>query len=116
MANKILRLTDGLDVICSVVFEKDNKLIVENPMLFELRGPNLVLQYWLPMAVLKSDSVEISMDSIMCFMDPSDDFSEYYDSTMIRMKNLEKKESEVELNDEVLAAVEEKETRKSLLH
>jgi hypothetical protein len=35
---------------------------------------------------------------------------------MIRMKDLEKKETEVELNDEVLAAVEEKETRKSLLH
>ena len=116
MAVKILRLKDGLDIICDCLFEKNGKIIVENPMLFELRGTNLVLQYWLPMAVIKGESVEMGMDNIICTMDPSDDFAEYYQSSMQRMKDFERKEREVELNDDVLAAFEEKETGKSLIH
>ena len=116
MAVKIIRFKDGLDVICNCLEEKDNKMVIENPMLFELRGINLVLQYWLPMAVIKSETVEVSLDGILCSMDPTDDFSEYYMSSVERMKDFEKKESEVDLSDEVLAAFQEKETKKSLIH
>jgi hypothetical protein len=116
MAVKILRFKDGLDVICECIFENNDKLVIENPMLFELRGMNLVLQYWLPMAVIKGESVEIGVDNILCTMDPTDDFAEYYISSMERMKNFERKENEVNLDDEILAAFEEKETGKSLIH
>lgn len=116
MAVKILRFKDGLDVICDILFEKDNKMVIENPMLFELRGANLVLQQWLPMAVIKGESVEINADNIMCSMEPSEDFGEYYITSMERLKNFERKEREVDINEEVLAAFEEKETGKSLIH
>lgn len=116
MAVKILRLKDGLDIICDCIFERDNKVVIDNPMLFELRGVNLVLQYWLPMAVMKGESVEMGMENILCTMDPSEDFEEYYISSMIRLKDSERKEREVDLNDEVLAAFEEKEIGKSLIH
>ena len=116
MAVKILRFKDGLDVICNCLEEIDNKIIIENPMLFELRGVNLVLQYWLPMAVIKGESVEIGTDNIICSMDPTDDFSEYYVTSMERMRDFERKEKEVELSDEVLTAFQEKETKKSLIH
>lgn len=116
MAVKILRLKDGLDIICDCIFEKNDKLVIENPMLFELRGTNLILQYWLPMAVMKGESVEIGMDNVVCTMDPNDDFEEYYTSSILRLKDSERKEREVPLNDEVLAAFEEKEFTKSLIH
>jgi len=87
MAVKILRLKDGLDIICDCIFEKDNKVVIDNPMLFELRGMNLVLQYWLPMAVMKGESVEMRMDNILCTMDPTDDFEEYYSMSVIRLKD-----------------------------
>ena len=116
MAVKILRLKDGLDIICDCIFEKDNKVVIDNPMWFELRGMNLVLQYWLPMAVMKGESVEMRMDNILCTMDPTDDFEEYYSMSVIRLKDSERKEREVDLNDEILAAFEEKEIGKSLIH
>lgn len=116
MAVKILRLKDGLDIVCNIAEEKDNKIVIENPMLFELRGVNLILQYWLPMAVIKGESVEIGTDSVLCSMDPSDDFSEYYVNSMNRMRDFERKENEVELNEEVLAAFQEKETKNLLIH
>ena len=116
MAVKILRFKDGLDVICDILFEKDNKMVIENPMLFELRGANLVLQQWLPMAVMKGESVEIYVDSIICSMEPSEDFAEYYITSMERLKNFERKEREVDISDEELAAFEEKETGKALIH
>jgi len=49
-------------------------------------------------------------------MDPTDDFEEYYSSAITKLKDSERKEREVELNDEVLAAFEEKEIGKSLIH
>lgn len=116
MAVKILRLKDGLDIICDCIFEKNNKVVIDNPMLFELRGTNLILQYWLPIAVMKGESVEIGMENIVCTMDPTDDFEEYYVSSILRLKDSERKEREVDLNDEVLAAFEEKEISKSLIH
>jgi hypothetical protein len=116
MAVKILRFKDGLDVICDCIFEKNNKLVIDNPMLFELRGTNLMLQHWLPVFVMKGESVEVGIDNILCTMDPTDDFEEYYSSAIIKLKDSERKEREVELNDEVLAAFEEKEIGKSLIH
>jgi hypothetical protein len=116
MAVKILRFKDGLDIICDCIFEQNGKLVIENPMLFELRGMNLVLQCWLPVAVMKGESVEIGTDSVLCTMDPTDDFAEYYSTSVIRLQNAERKEREVDLNDEILAAFEEKEIGKSLIH
>jgi len=116
MAVKILRLKEGLDIICDCIFENDNRVVIDNPMLFELRGMNLILQFWLPIAVMKGDSVEIGTENIICTMDPTEDFEEYYLTSIIRLQNSERKENEVDLNDEILAAFEEKEIGKSLIH
>jgi hypothetical protein len=113
---KLLRLKDGIDVICDCIFEKDNKIMIDSPMLFELRGMNLVLQQWLPAAVMKGDSVEISSSDVLFTMEPTEDFEEYYINAMVKLKNEDRKANEVELNDEVMAAFEEKEIGKSLLH
>jgi len=49
-------------------------------------------------------------------MEPTEYFEEYYTNAMVKLKNEDRKANEVELNDEVMAAFEEKEIGKSLLH
>ena len=117
MAIKIVRFTDGLDVICDCDFISDDVIEIIDPMLFEIRGVNLMLQVWLPMAVVKHNSVMISMENILCLMDPTEDFKEYYINTVTKLNEESKKEKEVILTDEVLSAFEEKEIGKnSLIH
>jgi hypothetical protein len=117
MAIKIVRFKDGLDVICNCESISDDIVEIIDPMLFEIRGVNLMLQVWLPMAVIKHNSVMIGMENILCVMDPTEDFEEYYMNTVTKLSEESKKEREVVLTDEVLSAFEEKESRKnSLIH
>jgi hypothetical protein len=115
MEIKLVRFKDGLDVI-SYCNEHSYEVELTSPMMFELRGMNLVLQHWLPVAVMKGDSAKVGLDCIQCMMDPTDDFASYYSETVIRMQEKMEKESEVALTDEVLAAFEDKELGKSLIH
>lgn len=117
MAIKIVRFKDGLDVICNCEYTGDDMIEITDPMLFEIRGVNLMLQCWLPMAVIKENKVEVHPDTILCAMDPTEDFEEYYLNTVIKLAEAAKKEKEVTLTDEVLSAFEEMESRKnSLMH
>jgi len=117
MAIKIIRFTDGLDVICDCEFTSNDMVEIIDPMLFEIRGVNLLLQVWLPMAVVKHNSVMIGMENILCVMDPTEDFEEYYINTVTKLNEESKKEKEVVLTDEVLSAFEEKEfSKNSLMH
>lgn len=115
MAIKIVRFKDGLDVICKCEYTVNDTVKITDPMLFEIRGVNLMLQCWLPMAVIKENTAEIDADSILCAMDPTEDFEEYYLNTVIKFTESAKKEKEVALTDEVLSAFEEKESRKNFL-
>ena len=117
MAIKIVRFKDGLDVICKCEYTVNDTIKITDPMLFEIRGVNLMLQCWLPMAVIKENKVEVHPDTILCAMDPTEDFEEYYLNTVIKLTEAAKKEKEVALTDEVLSAFEEMESRKnSLMH
>jgi hypothetical protein len=49
-------------------------------------------------------------------MDPTEDFEEYYKSTVLKLQEEMKKEREVLLTEEVLTAFEEKAFNKSLMH
>lgn len=119
MEIKIVRFKDGLDVICdctSISSPTNDQYKIVDPMLFEIRGVNLMLQYWLPVAVMKDDFVYVNKEDILCTMDPNDDFAEYYVESLRRMKEENLKDKEVALTDEVLLAFEEKDLTKSLLH
>lgn len=116
MAIKIVRFKDGLDVISECTEISKDVLVLENPMMFEIRGVNLQLQHWLPIAVMKQDYVEVNLDNVLCTMNPNDDFEEYYLNTLMKLQEDMKKEREVLLTDEILSAFEEKGYNKSLIH
>lgn len=116
MIIQIVRFKDGLDVICGTK-DYGTKMELSSPMMFEIRNANLILQHWLPLSVMKGDSVSVDKSEILCVMSPNDDFSEYYSHTVEKMKQVlenKNKESEEELKD-VMEAFTELETSKNIL-
>jgi hypothetical protein len=86
MAVEIVRLKDGLDVITDTNY-LDDQVCLQDPMIFELRNQNLVLQQWLPLAVIKNSKVSIHKSEVLCTMEPNEDFKEYYMNTVENLQN-----------------------------
>lgn len=91
MTVKIVRFKDGLDVITDVFYKYDmddkmnGDVELTNPMMFELRNQNLVMEHWLPLAIMKEKKVTIKSTEILCTMDPNEDFEEYYTNAVKQM-------------------------------
>lgn len=120
MTVQIVRFKDGLDVISNVDYT-DETIELSSPMMFEIRNANLMLQHWLPLAIMKGDTVKINKSEILCVMDPNDDFSEYYTETVNKMKeilNTDKKSENIlnELRDVVESMAEMEEAMDELEH
>jgi hypothetical protein len=121
MIVQIVRFKDGLDIITEIDYS-DESVELSNPMMFSIKNGNLMLQHWLPLAVIKSDTVTVDKSEILCVMDPNDDFCEYYSTTVSKMKDIlspsEKKSENImeELKDVVEAMAEMETTRDLKLH
>ena len=114
---KIVRFKDGLDVISNVhrtygMDEKPNgKVELSFPMMFQVRNSHLVLEQWLPLAVMQGDTVTIESNEILCEMNPNSEFAEYYVETIRKLKRALRQEKEEprdeeELNEMLMAMVE----------
>ena len=103
----IVRFKDGIDVIC-VMEELDSfQIKITNPMMFQVRNSNLLLQHWLPVDIMKSDSVAINTEDVLCVFEPTDEFTEYYLNTVVKMAEILKNRSKVkEEREEDLNVVE----------
>ena len=117
---KIVRFKDGMDVIC--FFDNLNAEVVDiiEPMMFEVRNMNLVMQQWLPIAMIKENRASVKWEDILCVMEPSDDFKEYFHTTVEKLNlTLEKKKNastdeEKEYMLEVMSAMDEMDNTKNL--
>jgi len=114
MAVQIIRLKDGLDVFCNAndILEE---VELDNPMVFHLKNQNLVLQQWLPLAVIKSEKVSVNKTDILCRMDPNDDFKEYYTNTVKELKReLREIKNEKDAGVDIMEALAELESNKDI--
>jgi hypothetical protein len=117
---KIVRFKDGLDVIC--YFDSQNNEVVEvkEPMMFEIRNMNLVMQQWLPIAMIKENRASVKWEDILCVMEPSEDFKEYFHTTVekvndsIQKKKNSSTEEEKDYMMEVLSAMDEMDNLKNI--
>jgi hypothetical protein len=117
---KIVRFKDGLDVIC--FFDNLNAEVVNiiEPMMFEIRNMNLVMQQWLPIAMIKENRASVKWEDILCVMEPSEDFKEYFQTTVEKVNDTisKKKNSPVgeeeEYMMEVLSAMDEMDNLKNI--
>jgi hypothetical protein len=88
---KLIRLHNGDDIIATYEIKED-RVIVSEPMLVQmhLQGTHmgLVLQHWLPVQIVKSNETEINLKDILCFIEPTDNLTEYYTNSVEKIKNL----------------------------
>lgn len=115
---KIVRFVDGLDVICEVLESSYDQIEMNYPMLFEMRGNKLLLDHWLPLAIMKGNSVKVHMKNILCTFEPNDEFSEYYIRAIERLSELPIQDNGINTEEEVnqlLEAFEEMEASKGLV-
>ena len=96
---KIVRFKDGLDVVCHFNYTSADETMMqlETPMMIEVRNTNLVMQHWLPLSLMKENTVKIKTEEVLCLIEPSDEFAEYYHETVTKMnKFVNKKQTEEE--------------------
>jgi hypothetical protein len=112
----IVRFKDNLDIICGLRNNLDGTVEVSTPMMFELRGQKLVLEHWLPLQVMKGNSVRVPIENILCTMEPSDDLAEYFEKTVSKLSDFveETDNNSEEENMELMEALMELETNKGV--
>jgi hypothetical protein len=91
---KIVRFKDGLDVITTRTSLTKDLVELDNPMMFEVRNSHLILEQWLPLAVMEGDTVTIETKEILCEMNPNSDFAEYYVETIRKLKRALRQEKD----------------------
>ena len=116
---KIVRFKDGLDVITTRTSVSNELIELDNPMMFELRNSHLVLEQWLPLAVMEGDKVTIDSKEILCVMNPNSEFAEYYVETIRKLKRALRQEEDEPRDEEsmreMLAAMIQLETANNVV-
>ena len=109
MEIKILRLKNGEDIVGQITTKDDDTFDVLEPMTvgidFRGREAGLVMQHWLPVQLIKKNEVNISNNDVLCFIEPDNNFCEYYVNTiekiheLLKAKNLVDNFSDEEINN-----------------
>ena len=113
---KIVRLKDGVDIVCYYELLNNHSIEVTCPMMFEIRSTNLHMMHWLPTTIIKNNSVILGGENILCVFDPSNDFTEYYIATIDKLSNLDRDslQKDKEESKQILDALSELETSKGI--
>ena len=117
---KIVRFKDNLDVVCFMEELENNKFSLIDPLIFEIRNSNLVMQQWLPVAMIKENKTVVNGNDILCTMEPEDEFREYYMTTVEKLNEsklpkTKSKDEEKELLIGIMEALNEMDNTKNLI-
>lgn len=104
-STQIIKLQNGEDLIANVDLSITGKsYILEEPMRFyvDYRNNNaLVMQHYLPVQLVKDNSVCIKETDILAMLNPDEEFVEYYYHTIEKIKRLMKAKADIaEMSDE----------------
>jgi hypothetical protein len=102
---QIIKLQNGTDLIANVALNSAEEYVLEEPMEFniDIRGrgeTGLVMRHWLPVQLLKKNSISIKTKDVLSVMEPEDEFCEYYLNTVYKIKELLKAKSLVDDMDD----------------
>jgi len=82
---KILRLQDGLDIICDHTHMSGIN-VVKNPMVvfldYEEEEPELVMQHWIPIDLVTKNETTISDADVLCTFEPTEALVEFYQTNI----------------------------------
>ena len=121
---KIVRLKNGEDIVGQITNVDDAYDVIE-PMTVdvEYRGkePGLVMRHWLPIQLVKYNEITIKQTDVLCVLEPSEDFAEYYMNTvekvhdLLKARNLVDELDDDEVND-IMDALDELQQDGNTLH
>lgn len=121
---KIVRLKNGEDIVGQITNVDDSYDVVE-PMTVDVdyRGKEagLVMRHWLPIQLVKYNEITIKQTDVLCVLEPSDDFAEYYINTiekvhdLLKARNLVDELDDDEVND-IMDALDELQQHGNTLH
>jgi hypothetical protein len=103
---QIIKLQNGTDLIANVAMNSAEEYVLEEPMEFNIdfrgRGgeSGLVMRHWLPVQLLKKNSISIKSKDVLSVMEPEDEFCEYYLNTVYKIKELLRAKSLVDDMDD----------------
>ena len=102
---QIIKLQNGTDLIANVAMNNAEEYVLEEPMEFniDIRGrgeSGLIMRHWLPVQLLKKNSISIKTKDVLSVMEPEDEFCEYYLNTIYKIKELLKAKSLVDDMDD----------------
>lgn len=82
----MLRLTTGQDIIGTVSDTGKGYYLVAEPMSVEIEHKGnhtgIAMAYWLPVQIIKNNTVILKYADILAILDPNDSLIEYYESTV----------------------------------
>jgi hypothetical protein len=104
-STQIIKLQNGEDLIANVDLSiTGTSYVLEEPMKFfvDYRNNNaLVMQHYLPVQLVKNNSVCIKDKDILAMLNPDEEFVEYYYYTIEKIKRLMKAKADIaEMTDE----------------
>lgn len=121
---KIVRLKNGEDIVGQIINVDDSYDVIE-PMTVDVayRGKEagLVMRHWLPIQLVKHNEINIKQSDVLCVLEPSDDFVEYYMNTvekihdLLKARNLVDELDDEEMND-IMDALDELQQDGNTLH
>jgi len=107
---KIVRMKDGFDVVAIIERLNNGNWVFVSPMMIDVedggKQMNLRMEHWLPTAIVKENRVVIKQDDILTTFEPSDNFCEYFLTTVDKYNQIKlANESIDKMSDEEMELV-----------
>jgi hypothetical protein len=104
---RIVRLQNGEDIIGYVTSKDNGQYDIVEPMSVDIQVRNdhagLIMKHWLPVQLVKKNEIILLEKDILCIVEPDDEFSEYYVTTVEKIRDLFKAKNLVDsLEDEIM--------------
>ena len=93
-AVKLIRLKSGEDIIAYIEQVDKLNFVVREPMVVLTKQDNrtnkhiIMMDHWLPVPLIQHNEAFITESEIVTMLEPTSDFSEYYENAVTNMKQI----------------------------
>jgi hypothetical protein len=100
----LLRLKSGEDIICYMEHYGHDEIVVRDAMVVFIKmdmknGKQIaMLDHWLPVSVIKRNETIIKMSEVIAIMDPTPEFTEYFENSVEAIEHAKEHFSDQELS------------------
>jgi hypothetical protein len=93
-AVKLIRLKSGEDIIAYIEQVDKLNFVIREPMVVLTKQDNrtnkhiIMMDHWLPVPLIRHNEAFITESEIVTMLEPTSDFSEYYENAVTNMKQI----------------------------